>query len=91
MDAATVADLAEIKLAERAMAEAGLGCAGAGQTNAVRADVLIDVVRHGMRIGMLEDPAFFIQQSFHHPALGCFYSWPARGGRLGRYHADREY
>ena len=69
MDAATVADLAEIELAELAMAEAGLGCAGAGQTNAVRAYVLIDVVRHGMRIGMLEDPAFFIQQSVHHKAL----------------------
>jgi hypothetical protein len=69
MDAATVADLAEIELAELAMAEAGLRCAGAGQTNAVCAYVLIDVVRHGMRIGMLEDPAFFIQQSVHHKAL----------------------
>jgi len=91
MNAAAITDLAKVELAELAVAEAGLRRAGTRQTNAVHAYMLIDVIRHRMRISTLEDPAFFIQQSFHHPALGCFYSWPALGGRLGRYCADREY
>lgn len=72
MNAAAIADLAEVEFAELAVAQARLLAARARQTNAVRPHVLIDVVRNGMRIGMLEDPAFFVQQSFHHQALALF-------------------
>ncbi len=70
--AAAVADLAQIELAEGAVIEARLRVTGARQPNAVRANVLVDVLRNGMRIGMREDPASFVQQSFHHRALGLF-------------------
>ncbi len=72
VNAAAITDLAQVKLAELAMTEAGLRTAGARQLDAVRPHVLIDVVRNGMRISMLEDPAFLVQQSFHHQALALF-------------------
>ena len=58
MNAAAITDLAKVELAELAVAEAGLRRAGTRQTNAVHAYMLIDVIRHRMRISTLEDPAF---------------------------------
>ncbi|MNR07057.1 hypothetical protein D3C85_1231600 [compost metagenome] len=73
----TVADAAQVEAGELAMVETGQRAAGTGHENAVVTDVLIDVARHRIGVGMVEYSAALTQQlSLHHRVtlvvvIGC--------------------
>ncbi|MNI41934.1 hypothetical protein D3C73_962010 [compost metagenome] len=76
-----VADTAQVEAGELAMIETGQRAAGARHEDAVVTDVLIDVARHRIRVGMVEYSAALTQQlSLHHRVtlvvvIGCFGSF----------------
>ncbi len=72
-----VADAAQVEAGELAMIETGQWLARTGHEDAMVADVLIDVARHRVRVGMVEHPATLTQQlRLHHQVtlvvvIGC--------------------
>ncbi|MNG22663.1 hypothetical protein D3C84_1071720 [compost metagenome] len=52
------------------MVEVRLGMPVARQANAMGADMLVDVVRHRMRVCTLEHPAAFAEQGTVHTHIG---------------------
>ena len=71
-----VADLAQVQAAERAVVQAGFRLPAAGQTDAMRADVLVDVVRHRIGVGMREHQALLAQQTaIHNSGDSCSCYW----------------
>ncbi|MNP20698.1 hypothetical protein D3C76_1132820 [compost metagenome] len=63
---ATVADPAQVEAGELAMIEARLGMPVTRQADVMHPHMLIDVGRHGIRIGTIENPAALTEQGTLH-------------------------
>ena len=73
--AATVADATQIETGETAMAEAGGRAAAAGQANAVRAYMLVDVVGYRIGVGIGEQPTLLVQQATVHDSRRSYHCY----------------